>query len=63
MPVAWEQLPELNSGAHWTVQTAGDHLLSEETDPWAGYVASRQSLSAAAKVLGLKFAPALRSRA
>lgn len=63
MPVAWEQLPELTSGAHWTVQTAGDHLLAEKTDPWGHYADSRQSLSAGVKALGLKFAPAVRSRA
>jgi bifunctional non-homologous end joining protein LigD len=62
MPVAWASLPELTSGAHWTVQTAGDHLLAQQTDPWADYAGCRQSLTAAAKVLGLKFAPTLRSR-
>ncbi|HEX5686426.1 MAG TPA: non-homologous end-joining DNA ligase [Ideonella sp.] len=63
IPVAWEQLPELTSGAHWTVQTAGDHLAVEKVDPWADYAGSRQSLGVAAKTLGLKFAPRSRSRA
>jgi len=62
MPVAWESLPELTSGAHWTIQTAGDHLLAQKTDPWADYAGCRQSLSTAAKALGLKFAPRLPSR-
>ncbi|WP_374562758.1 non-homologous end-joining DNA ligase [Ideonella sp.] len=63
MPVAWDQLPELTGGAHWTVATAADHLLAQGPDPWAGYAACRQSLSAPARALGLKFATARSSRA
>lgn len=51
MPVSWEQLPELKSGAHWTVRTAREYLSFVGTDPWASYWKTRQSLSAALKRL------------
>ncbi|HJV70763.1 non-homologous end-joining DNA ligase [Ideonella sp.] len=57
MPIHWDQLRELESGAQWTVQTARDQLSVEKHDPWAGYADARQSLTAAIKTLGLKFAP------
>jgi bifunctional non-homologous end joining protein LigD len=44
MPVAWEQLGELKSGAHWTVRTARDHLSFQRADPWADYWTSHQAL-------------------
>ncbi len=44
MPVAWEQLHELKSGAQWTVKTARDHLSLENADPWAGFRKSRQTV-------------------
>lgn len=44
MPLAWEQLAELKSGAQWTVRTARDHLSLQRTDPWADYGKSRQTL-------------------
>lgn len=63
MPVGWDQLPELTGGAHWTVLTAADHVLAQAPDPWAGYGACRQSLTAPARALGLEFAPTASSRA
>lgn len=57
MPVSWDQLAELKSGAHWTVLTARDHLSFRRDDPWQGYAQARQSLSPALKGLGLKLAP------
>jgi bifunctional non-homologous end joining protein LigD len=56
MPMAWEALAEITSGAHWTVRTAHDHLSSEKADPWADCAGARQSLTTAAKALGLKLA-------
>jgi bifunctional non-homologous end joining protein LigD len=44
MPIAWEQLSELKSGAQWTVQTARDHVSLQKTDPWADYWKKRQSI-------------------
>jgi bifunctional non-homologous end joining protein LigD len=52
MPVAWAQLPELKSGAHWTVRTAREYLsFTGGEDPWADYRKSRQSLSTAIRRL------------
>ena len=51
MPVAWEQLSQLKSGAQWTIQTAREYLSFEQTDPWAGYWASKQTLTAGMKTL------------
>jgi bifunctional non-homologous end joining protein LigD len=51
MPVAWAQLPELKSGAHWTVKTAREHLSFVKQDPWADYWTTRQTLTAARRRL------------
>jgi len=52
MPVAWEQLTELKSGAHWTVKTAREYLsFAGHDDPWGGYRKCRQSLAAAIRRL------------
>jgi bifunctional non-homologous end joining protein LigD len=53
VPVSWDQLPTLKSGAQWTVATAREHLSFERTDPWADYWKSRQTLSVARKKLKL----------
>jgi bifunctional non-homologous end joining protein LigD len=54
MPMSWDDLPGLKSGAHFTVANARDHLAFQTQDPWATYWQSRQSLSAAMKLLGLR---------
>ncbi|CAB3795404.1 Multifunctional non-homologous end joining protein LigD [Paraburkholderia ultramafica] len=51
MPVSWEQLSELKSGAQWSVQTAREYLSFQSLDPWADYWSARQSLAAAIKLL------------
>ena len=51
MPVAWEQLSQLKSGAQWTIQTAREYLSFEQVDPWAGYWTKRQTLAAGMKKL------------
>jgi bifunctional non-homologous end joining protein LigD len=43
MPVSWEQLSELKSGAQWTVQTAREYLSFQTQDPWAAYWTTTQS--------------------
>jgi bifunctional non-homologous end joining protein LigD len=50
IPVAWEELPDLSGGAHWTIANAHERLESG-VDPWAGYAKSRQTLGKAMKVL------------
>ncbi|MEO8938782.1 MAG: DNA ligase D [Burkholderiaceae bacterium] len=52
MPVAWDDLASLKSGAQWTVATARDYLSFRKADPWAGYASTRQTLTAAMKRLG-----------
>ncbi len=51
MPVSWEQLTELKSGAQWNVQTAREYLSFEAKDPWADYWSTTQSLAKAMKRL------------
>lgn len=52
MPVAWEQLPELTGGAHWTIATARDHLSLRQDDPWRDYWRTKQTLTQGLKMLG-----------
>ncbi|MDM0028876.1 DNA ligase D [Variovorax saccharolyticus] len=52
MPVAWDDLSTLQSGAQWTIATAREHLSFQTTDPWSGYWKKRQTLAGAMKVLG-----------
>jgi bifunctional non-homologous end joining protein LigD len=52
MPVSWDQLAGLKSGAQWTIATAREYLSFEVTDPWKDYWACRQSLGKAIKALG-----------
>jgi bifunctional non-homologous end joining protein LigD len=62
MPVDWEQLAELTSGAHWTIKTAPGYLSSHAADPWKGYWAARQPVSKAMKALGVPAAPPAAAR-
>ncbi len=51
VPVAWEELPELTSGAHWTLATVGERL-KEGNRPWAAMAKQRAGLSAQMRRLG-----------
>ncbi len=51
MPVSWDDLAGLKSGAQWTIATAREYLSFQKTDPWEDYWKSRQTLSAALKRL------------
>lgn len=57
MPVSWDELEQLRSGAHWTIRTAREHLSFQKEDPWAGYWKKRQSLTAALRRLGASGSP------
>ncbi|MGY2492363.1 DNA ligase D [Cupriavidus sp. CP313] len=59
MPVSWEQLMSLKSGAQWTVATTREYLSFETNDPWAEYWSTRQTLTSAMKRLG--YTPAYNS--
>lgn len=52
MPIAWDQLGSLKSGAQWNIGNAREYLSFQKTDPWAGYWRSRQTLAKAMKLLG-----------
>jgi bifunctional non-homologous end joining protein LigD len=54
MPVDWDELSALKSGAQWTIRTARERLSFLKQDPWAAYWKSRQRLAAAMKRLGLE---------
>jgi bifunctional non-homologous end joining protein LigD len=54
MPVSWDQLPELKSGAQWTIATAREYLSFGREDPWADYAKCRQTLTKSMKALGLE---------
>jgi len=60
MPVAWDQLPKLKSGAQWTIATAREHLSFQQSDPWADYWTSKQTLTKAMKLLDFKPQKAVR---
>ena len=51
VPVRWDELAQLTSGAHWTVASVPSRL-AEGNAPWSGYQASRNALPAAMKTLG-----------
>jgi bifunctional non-homologous end joining protein LigD len=51
MPCSWDELPELRSGAQWTISDARDRMSFQKADPWAGYWKCRQTLTAAMKAL------------
>jgi bifunctional non-homologous end joining protein LigD len=54
IPVSWEDLGNLKSGAQWNVRTAREHLSFQTVDPWADYWKTRQPLAEAMKRLGYK---------
>jgi bifunctional non-homologous end joining protein LigD len=54
MPVRWDDLAGLKSGAHWAIATAREHLSFQSEDPWADYWSTRQPLGEAMKRLGFK---------
>jgi len=51
IPVAWDELPELRGGDHWTISDARDRMSFQKADPWADYWSCRQTMTAAMKAL------------
>ena len=51
MPIAWDELAEIRSGAHWTISDARDRMSFQKVDPWADYWSCKQTLTAAMKAL------------
>jgi bifunctional non-homologous end joining protein LigD len=50
VPVRWDELAMLTSGAHWTVATVGERLAAGNT-PWDDYAKSATTLTKAMKIL------------
>ena len=51
MPVSWDDLATLKSGAQWTVSSAREHLSFQAEDPWTGYWKCQQTLAKATNFL------------
>jgi bifunctional non-homologous end joining protein LigD len=51
MPIAWDELPQVKSGAHWTIRNAREHLSLRKRDPWTDYSNQSQSLTEAMSIL------------
>lgn len=51
--VAWDELNDLTSGAHWTVASASARFPIGNT-PWAEYESSAAQINEALEVLGLR---------
>jgi bifunctional non-homologous end joining protein LigD len=53
VPLAWEELESLTSGARWSVSNIHERL-DRGNEPWREYEALKQSISPAMKILGFK---------
>ncbi len=53
VPVAWDELDELTSAAHWDARNIGERL-STGNSPWEAYEKSRATLSSAMKAMDFK---------
>ena len=51
MPIEWDQLSEVKSGAQWTIANARDQVSLRAQDPWRDYAGRRQSTAKALKTL------------
>jgi bifunctional non-homologous end joining protein LigD len=56
VPVAWDELTNLHSGAHWTIRTVQARLDKGNT-PWSDYAKAAKGLGSAMKMLGYKALP------
>ncbi len=50
IPIGWDELDAIGSGAHWTIRTAHQRFARDD-DPWGDYAGTRQSIAAAIKRL------------
>jgi bifunctional non-homologous end joining protein LigD len=51
MPIGWDELAAVESGAHWTISSALERLRRQKKDPWARYWRAKQSLKPALQML------------
>lgn len=54
MPVAWEDLDSVDSGAHWNIATAAEHWETQKIDPWVDYWKKKQTLTVAMRRMNFK---------
>jgi len=59
VPIAWDELPSITGGAHWTARTIAGRL-AIGNQPWGEYGPASTSVAGAMKRLGFK--PKTRSR-
>jgi bifunctional non-homologous end joining protein LigD len=51
VPIAWDELPAVEGGAHWNIRSVIDRVAKLKRDPWRGYWKSAQSLTPAIQAL------------
>jgi bifunctional non-homologous end joining protein LigD len=51
VPLRWDELEGLESSSQWTIANLGQRLAKLKADPWKDYEKSRQSLTAATKLM------------
>jgi bifunctional non-homologous end joining protein LigD len=51
MPISWEELADVKSGAQWNIANAREFLSFRKQDPWTQFWKQRQSLTQAMKYL------------
>lgn len=54
MPVAWEALPDIDSGAHWHVRNVDREVAAHQMQSWRNYATTRQSLTQAMRQMGFR---------
>jgi bifunctional non-homologous end joining protein LigD len=54
VPIDWDDLEDVKSGAQWTISNAREHLSFVKSDPWVAFWKLRQQLANAFKALGFK---------
>ncbi len=57
MPIAWDELADVASPAHWTIADAVATLRRRRRDPWSGYWSRPQALGPAMRRLGFRPGP------
>ena len=57
VPVAWDELPSLRGGDHWSVKTVHERLATGN-QPWRGYAKAARGLTSAMAALGYAPPPA-----
>jgi len=61
VPVEWQEVPALTSGAQWTLRNIHARL-DRGNDPWAGYAKAAKSPGAAMKLMGFEAGARTRKR-